>query len=261
MQAAIIALWCLLPVYWMAVASIREPGEVYQNTIWPQHVTFGNYVEAFAPLNLLLPALEHSFGIALVVTLATLLIGTSGAYALARLRFQGRGFLLGALLAGSMTPAVSLVTPLFAFFTTVGWSSSFQALAIPYLALAMPFAVATLSAFLVDMPWELEDSAMVDGCTRGQAFVRVMLPLIAPAIATVGLLTFIATWNDYVIAFVLSVQDTITVTVVIANFNAELTGTAVTMAAGVVASLPLVVLVLVFQRRIAAGLTMGAVKG
>jgi multiple sugar transport system permease protein len=260
-QAVLIALWCLLPVYWMLVASVRDPNDVYATTLWPARVTLGNYVEAFDPLNLLLRGLLNSLGLATVVTVITLLLAVSGAYALARLPFRGRGLVTGAILAGSMLPGVSLLTPLFAFFSTIGWASSYQALLIPYIALATPFAVYTLSSFFAGLPWELEDAALVDGCTRAQSLVRVLLPLMVPAVVTVGLLTFIATWNEYTVASVLTVQPTITVTVVVADFTAQLTGAAAAMAAGVVAAAPLVIVVLIFQRRITAGLTAGSVKG
>jgi len=260
-QAALIALWCLLPVYWMVVASLREPDAVYSTSLFPSRITLRNYVEAFDPLNLLLRGLLNSLGIATVVTVVALLLAVSGAYALARLPFRGKGLVTGAILAASMLPGVSLLTPLFAFFSTIGWASTYQALLVPYVALATPFAVYTLSTFFSGLPWELEDAALVDGCTRAQSLVRVLLPLMAPAVVTVGLLTFIATWNEYTVASVLTVQPTITVTVVVANFSAQLTGGAATMAAGVVAAAPLVVVVLIFQRRITAGLTAGSVKG
>jgi multiple sugar transport system permease protein len=260
-QAALIALWCLLPVYWMVVASLREPDAVYSTSLFPSRITLRNYVEAFDPLNLLLRGLLNSLGIATVVTVVALLLAVSGAYALARLPFRGKGLVTGAILAASMLPGVSLLTPLFAFFSTIGWASTYQALLVPYVALATPFAVYALSTFFSGLPWELEDAALVDGCTRAQSLVRVLLPLMAPAVVTVGLLTFIATWNEYTVASVLTVQPTITVTVVVANFSAQLTGGAATMAAGVVAAAPLVILVLIFQRRITAGLTAGSVKG
>jgi multiple sugar transport system permease protein len=260
-QAVLIAVWCLLPVYWMVVGSLRPLDEMYSTAPWPSRVTLGNYVEAFDPRNHLVAGLVHSFGIAALVTFVALLVAMSGGYAVARYRFPGRGVVLGAVLAASMLPAATLLTPLFAFFSTIGWSSTFQALVVPDIALAMPFAAYSSTVFLRDLPWELEEAALVDGCTRPQAFTRVMLPLMGPAVITVGLLTFIATWNEYLVASVLTVQETITVTVVVANFSAELTGAARTMAAGVVAAAPLVLLVLVFQRRITAGLTAGSLRG
>ena len=260
-QAAAIALWCLLPVYWLVAASIRQPASYYATSLWPASPTLANYREAFRPGNLLVPGLVHSLGIAAATTGIVMLLAVSGAYAIARFRFRGRGVVVGAVLAASMLPQVTLLTPLFAFFSTIGWASTFQALIVPDVALAMPFAVVTLSIFFSDAPWELEDAARVDGCTRAQAVQRVLLPLLGPAVVTVALLTFIATWNEYIVAAVLAVQPTITVTVVVANFSGQLAGGAATMAAGVVASAPLVLLVLVFQRRITAGLTAGSLKG
>ncbi|MBW4041844.1 MAG: carbohydrate ABC transporter permease [Acidobacteria bacterium] len=261
LQAVLIAGWCLLPVYWMVAASVRDPGEVYADTLWPRHITLRNYVDAFAPVNSLLEGLAHSAALAVLVTAVVLLLGAAAGYALARFRFPGHGVVIGVVLAASMLPAASLLTPLFALFSTIGWAGTFQALVVPDIALALPFAVVTLAVFFARLPWELEDAALIDGCTRPQAVARVLLPLMVPAIVTVGLLTFILTWNEYVIASVLSVESTVTVTVVIANFSAELTGTAVTMAAGVIAAAPLVVLALLFQRRISAGLTAGSLTG
>src|SRR5579875_3005591 len=154
-QALLIALWCLLPVYWMVVASLRAPGDVFALTLWPQPVTFSNYVDAFAPLDLLLPGLIHSFGIAALVTAIVLLLSITGGYALARFRFPGRGLTTGVILAASMLPAATLLTPLFAFFATVGWAGTFQALIIPDIGLALPFAVLTLGIFFSRLPWEL----------------------------------------------------------------------------------------------------------
>jgi multiple sugar transport system permease protein len=260
-QATLVVAWCLLPVYWMLAASVRQPGEVYSTSLVPRDVTIGNYVDAFDPVNSLLAGLVHSFGIASFVTFVSLLLSVFAGYALARFRFPGHGVVTGVILAASMLPAASLLTPLFALFTTVGWAGTFPALLLPDIALALPFAVITLGVFFSRLPWELEDAARVDGCTRMQAVARVLLPLMAPAIVTVALLTFIVTWNEYTVASVLTVERTITVTVVIANFSAELTGTAVTMAAGVIAAAPLVVLALLFQRRITTGLTAGSLTG
>ena len=261
LQAVVIAAWCLLPVYWMLAASIRRPGDVYSTSLVPQHITLRNYADAFVPVNSLLLGLIHSAGIASLVTGVTLLISISAGYALARLRIPGHGIVTGVIIAASMLPAASLLTPFFSILSQVGWAGTFQALLIPDIGLALPFAIITLGVFFSRLPWDLEDAAMLDGCTRYQAVTRVLMPLMAPALVTVGLLTFIVTWNEYTIASILSVEPTITITVVIANFSAELTGTAITMAAGVTAAAPLVLLALIFQRRITTGLTAGSVTG
>jgi multiple sugar transport system permease protein len=169
------------------------------------------------------------------------------------------GFILGA----SMFPGVALVTPLFQLFTNIGWMGTYQALIVPNISFTLPLTVYTLTSFFREMPWELEESARIDGCTQGQAFRKVILPLAAPATFTTAILAFISAWNEFLIASQLSSDSTRTVTVAIAYFAGSQPHqepyTAV-MAAGTIVTVPLVILVLVFQRKIVAGLTAGAVK-
>jgi multiple sugar transport system permease protein len=158
---------------------------------------------------------------------------------------------------------VALVTPLFQLFTNLSWIGTYQALVIPDISFALPLTVYILTSFFRQMPWELEEAARIDGCTRGQAFRKIIMPLAAPGVFTVAILAFIATWNEYLIASQLTNDQTQTVTVAIASFAGAQPHqdpyTAV-MAAGTVVTIPLVIMVLIFQRRIVAGLTAGAVK-
>ncbi len=261
MQAVLVVLWCLLPVYWMVAASFRDLGAMYSVSPVPEHPTLGNYLAAVDPSNDLAIGIANSLGLGLSATVIALLVGTVAAYAVARWHFAGRDLVLGAMIGASMLPGASLATPLYGIWADLGWAYSYQAILIPYVGLALPFAMYTLSNFFRELPWELEDAARVDGASRAQAFRTVLLPLAAPSMVTTGLLTFIATWSEYVLASVLTNDRTRTVTVAIANFSAQLTGFSVTMAAGVIATLPTVVLVLLFQRRIVSGLTSGGLKG
>jgi multiple sugar transport system permease protein len=264
-QAFVIVAWCLLPAYWMLVTGFRQVDYTYETSLWPTHPTFANYVAAFDPaVNSLGLALLNSFGIGVVVTLIALLVGISAAYVLARLQFPGKGVIMGAILGASMFPGVALLTPLFGLFTQLGWQGSYQSLIIPYISGALPLTVYTLNSFFREMPWELEEAARIDGCTAAQAFRIVILPLAAPAVFTTAILAFIATWNEYLLASVLSNAKTQTVTVAIGNFTGSQPHQipyAATMAAGTVVTVPLIILVLIFQRRIVAGLTAGGVKG
>lgn len=264
-QAVVIVVWCLLPFYWMIVTSLRDPNYTYDTTPFPTHITFVNYANAFDPThNSLAQALANSFGIDVVVTVIALVLGISAAYALARLQFPGKGLVMGFILGASMFPGVAILTPLFGLFSTLGWSGQYQALIIPYIAGALPLTVYTLNSFFREMPWELEEAARIDGCTPFQAFRIVILPLAAPAVFTTAILAFIASWNEYLLASVLSSQQTQTVTVAIAGFASTIPHTipyTSIMAAGVVVTIPLIILVLLFQRRIVAGLTAGGVKG
>ncbi|ALO65740.1 sugar ABC transporter permease [Arthrobacter alpinus] len=264
-SAAVIVIWCLLPFYWMIVTAFRDVGYTFDSTPFFSHVTWDNFATAFSSQlgNHLDRALLNSLFISGVTTLVALLFGVFAAYALARLKFRGKFLVLGVVLGASMFPGVAIVTPLFQLFGNIGWNGTYQALIIPNISFVLPLTVYTLTSFFREMPWELEESARIDGCTQGQAFRKIIMPLAAPAVFTTAILAFIASWNEYLIASILSNKDTQTVTVAIANFAGSQPHqepyTAV-MAAGTVVTIPLVILVLIFQRKIVAGLTAGAVK-
>ncbi len=265
---ALIVLWGLAPFYWMIVTSFRDVGFTFDNTPWPTHVTLDNYRTAFSTErgNHFGHALVNSVIIGVVTTAIAMLIGVFAAYALARMNFPGKYLVLGFILGASMFPGVALVSPLFQLFSSIGWLNgyNYQALIIPDISFALPLTVYTLTAFFAEMPWELEESARVDGCTPGQAFRRIMLPLAAPGLFTTAILAFIASWNEYLLAQQFSTPSTQTVTVAIAQFTGaqphQEPYTAV-MAAGTIVTVPLIIMVLVFQRAIVSGLTAGGVKG
>ena len=261
-----IVVWCLLPAYWMVVTAFRNVGFTFDNTPFPSHVTLENFRVAFSTKlgNHFGRALFNSLVIGAVTTILALIVGCFAAYALSRLQFRGKFIVLGFVLGASMFPGVALLTPLFQLFTNIHWIGTYQALIIPDISFALPLTVYTLTAFFAEMPWELEQAAKVDGATPGQAFRRVILPLAAPGLFTTAILAFIAAWNEYVIASQLSTAKTAPVTVAIANFTGSQPHqepyTAV-MAAGTIVVIPLVIMVLIFQRKIVAGLTAGSVKG
>ncbi|MDD7834697.1 MULTISPECIES: carbohydrate ABC transporter permease [Paenarthrobacter] len=264
-SAVVILIWCLAPFYWMVVTAFRDVGYTFDTTPFFTHVTWDNFATVFDE------SLGNHFGrnllnsliVGAVTTVVALLVGVFAAYALARLNFRFKFVVLGFILGASMFPGVALVTPLFQLFTNIGWFGTYQALIIPNISFVLPLTVYTLTSFFREMPWELEEAARIDGCTQGQAFRKVILPLAAPATFTTAILAFIASWNEFLIASQLSNDATKTVTVAIAYFAGaqphQEPYTAV-MAAGTVVTIPLVVLVLVFQRKIVAGLTAGAVK-
>ncbi|WP_427005136.1 carbohydrate ABC transporter permease [Pseudarthrobacter sp. H2] len=264
-SAAVILIWCLAPAYWMVVTAFRDVGFTYDTSVLPTHVTLDNFNTAFDTSfgNRFGQALLNSVFIGLMVTLVSLILGVFAAYALSRLNFRFKFLVLGFILGASMFPGVALITPLFQLFTNIGWIGTYQALIIPNISFVLPLTVYTLTSFFREMPWELEESARVDGCTQGQAFRKVIMPLAAPAIFTTAILAFISSWNEYLIASQLSGDATQPVTVAIASFAGaqpnQVPYTAI-MAAGTIVVIPLVILVLVFQRKIVAGLTAGAVK-
>lgn len=265
-QAIIIVVWCLLPFYWMIVTSFRPVDHTFDTNLLPVPFTWANYETAFSTHlgNHLGQAILNSLIVCAATVIVSLLFGVTAAYALARLEFQGKSLLAGLILGASMFPGVALLSPLFQLFTNIGWTGTYQALIIPSISFALPLTVYTLTSFLREMPWDLEEAARIDGCTRLRAFMAVILPLATPAVFTTAILAFIAAWNEYLIASVLSTDATQTVTVAIAGFTGSQPHqepyTAV-MAAGTIVTLPLVILVLILQRKIVAGLTAGSVKG
>jgi multiple sugar transport system permease protein len=263
--AAVIVIWCLLPAYWMVVTAFRDVGFTYDATPFFSHVTLDNFRAAFSTDtgNHLTRALINSLIVGVITTIISLLFGIFTSYALARLNFRAKYLVLGFILAASMFPGVALVTPLFQLFTNLNWIGTYQALIIPYISFALPLTIYILVSFFREMPWELEESARIDGCTKGQAFRKIIMPLAAPGIFTTAILAFISSWNEFLIASQLSNAQTQTVTVAIASFTGSQPHqepyTAV-MAAATIVTIPLVIMVLVFQRQIVAGLTAGAVK-
>jgi len=263
--AAVIVIWCLVPAYWMVVTSFRDVGFTYDATPFFSHITLDNYRAAFSTDtgNHLARALVNSLIVGVLTTIIALIFGIFTSYALARLNFRAKYLVLGFILAASMFPGVALVTPLFQLFTNLNWIGTYQALIIPYISFALPLTIYILVSFFREMPWELEESARIDGCTKGQAFRKIIMPLAAPGIFTTAILAFISSWNEFLIASQLSNAQTQTVTVAIASFTGSQPHqepyTAV-MAAATIVTIPLVIMVLVFQRQIVAGLTAGAVK-
>ncbi|MFB9378030.1 carbohydrate ABC transporter permease [Kineococcus gynurae] len=261
----IICLWGLLPFYWMIVTAFRDVGYTFDTTPWPTHVTLDNFATALSTErgNHFGRALLNSLIIGVATTVIGLAVGVFAAYALARLEFKGKFYVLGIILGASMFPGVALISPLFQLFTDIGWLNTYQALIIPNISFILPLTVYTLTAFFTEMPWELEESARMDGCTPGQAFVKVILPLAAPGIFTTAILAFTAAWNEFLIASQLGPGAVQPVTVAIASFSGAQPNqepyTAV-MAAGTLVTVPLIIMVLVFQRRIVSGLTAGGVK-
>ena len=261
---AVIILYCLAPFYWMAVSAFRRPSDQFSNNVIPAPFSIDNFKDVFSADNGFARGLLNSLIVAGTVTILTLIIGMVAAYTLARLDFRGKNVVLAVIITTSMFPGISLVIPLLKLFIDIKWINTYQAMIVPSLSFALPLAVWNLTAFFRQMPRELEQAAMVDGCTPAQAFRKVILPLAAPGVFTTAIITFIAAWNEFLIALSMTNKKSIqTANVIISQF----TGTTgrdqpfgSQMAAGVVVTIPLVIAVLIFQRRIVAGLTAGGVK-
>jgi multiple sugar transport system permease protein len=261
---AIIVVYCLVPFYWMLVSAFRRPNDAGDNSPLPSPWSLNNFNSVFDASVGFWRSLLNSVVVAGSTTILTLIIGTFAAYTLARLDFRGKNVAAGIIIATSMFPGVALIVPLFKLFIDIDWINTYQAMIAPSLSFALPLAVWTLATFFRQMPKELEEAAMVDGLTRGQAFRQVILPLAAPGMFTTAIITFIAAWNEYIIALTMvNEKEMKTATVLTSQFTGisgydSPIGTK--MAAGVIVTVPLVIAVLIFQRRIIAGLTAGGVK-
>ncbi|MDN6486448.1 MAG: carbohydrate ABC transporter permease [Ancrocorticia sp.] len=260
----ILLVFCLAPFYWMIVTALKPPTALFNNELWPSSISMDSLSAVFNQKNNFGQALINSVIVAGITTLFAMLVGIFSAYALTRMKFRGRTFILALVLAASMFPGVAILTPLYELFADWGWINTYQAMIIPDLSFALPLGIWTLTTFFREMPWELEQAAEIDGCTPAQAFRKVIIPLAAPGVFTTAIMVFITSWNEYLIASNVAISaDVSPVTVAIAKFTGESSfqqpfGTQ--MAAGVVATIPLVIVVLIFQRRIITGLTSGSLK-
>jgi len=260
----LVIVYALLPVVWILSLSLKPTQAVKDGKLIPSSITFDNYRGIFKG-DVFTSALVNSLGIGLITTVIAVVIGGMAAYAVARLEFAGKKLLVGAALLIAMFPQISLVTPLFNIERRIGLFDTWLGLIIPYITFALPLAIYILAAFFREIPRDLEKAAKMDGATPAQAFRRVIAPLAAPGIVTAAILVFIFAWNDLLLALSLTATTAaITAPVAIANFSGssqfeEPTGS---IAAGaMVITIPIIIFVLIFQRKIVAGLTSGAVKG
>jgi multiple sugar transport system permease protein len=256
--------YAIIPMFWIISLSLKRNADLTDNRFFPQHISLENYYAIFHDLQFP-AALRNSLGIALITTILAVLLATFAAYAIVRLQFPGKKIVLAMALAIAMFPPISIIGPLFNMWRTIGLYDTWAGLILPYMTLTLPLAIWTLSTFFREIPWDLEKAARVDGATPFQAFRQVILPLAAPGMVTASILIFIFAWNDFLFAISLtSTNSARTVPAAIAFFTGssrfqQPTGSVA--AASVVVTLPIIFLVLIFQKRIVAGLTAGAVKG
>jgi multiple sugar transport system permease protein len=263
----LIVVYALFPVVWIMSLSFKAPSDLTNQQFWPTQFSTENYAEIFTgnASSLFLTALRNSVGICLIATAISVVLAMFAAYAIARLEFPGKRLILSTALAVAIFPVISIVTPLFNLWRQIGLYDTWPGLIIPYLSLTLPISIWTLSAFFREIPWEMEQAAQVDGATNWQAFRKVIVPLAAPGVFTTAIISFFIAWNDFVYGISLtSTERARPVPAALAFFTGasqfELPTGAIT-AAAVIVTVPVVVLVLIFQRRIVAGLTNGAVKG
>jgi multiple sugar transport system permease protein len=259
-----VLVYALLPMLWIVSLSLKQSSDLNDQHFFPQTISFEHYRTIFSDMQFP-AALWNSIGIATLSTLFAVTLGMFAAYAIVRLEFPGRRLVLAGALATAMFPPIAIIGPLFNMWRTAGLFDTWLGLILPYMTFALPLAIWTLSAFFREIPWDLDKAARIDGATPMQAFIWVIVPMAAPAVFTAAILVFIFAWNDFLFAISLtSTNNARTVPAAIAFFTGssrfELP-TGSIAAASVVVTVPVMIIVLIFQRRIVAGLTSGAVKG
>lgn len=254
----------LFPFYWQLLTSLKPTREITSMSLLPNWSTAG--LDAYRFIMTERPFLRYmlnSFCIAMMTTVIAVTISSMASYALARLNFRGKGAILASILAISMFPSISMISPIYLTISQLGLRNTWWGLLIPYLSFGMPLSVWYLTTFFRTIPYELEEAAKVDGCTPLQALVKVIIPLVLPGTFTTAILIFIQAWNEYLFSLTINTDDlSRTVTVGITMFRGEYTIPWVEQAAAIVTvTFPLAIVVFLLQRQIISGLTSGAVKG
>ena len=263
----VVLVYTLSPLVSILMTSFKASGDLTTGRFLPTRFVLDNYEQIFAgsARDLFLPALRNSIGITLIATVVAVVLATLCAYAIARLDFPGKRLVLVSALGVSMFPVISIVTPLFNLWRTIGLYDTWPGLIIPYLSLTLPISIYTLAAYFQQIPWDLERAAQVDGATSFEAFRKVIVPLALPGVFTTGIIAFFIAWNDFVYGISLtSTSAARPVPAALAFFTGasqfeEPTGAI--SAAAIIVTIPIVIIVVLFQRQIVSGLTQGAVKG
>ncbi|MFD3972294.1 carbohydrate ABC transporter permease [Streptomyces cyaneofuscatus] len=259
-----IAVVMIFPVYWLVISALRPNREIrsYDQTLWPTSITFDNFVRATEQPNFT-TAIQSSLIVAVTAVLGGMIIATLAALAIGRFKFFGRKALILIMILVQMLPPTAMLIPIYAQLNAMGGIDEYWGLIVVYLVSTLPFATIMIRGFVVNIPVELEESAMVDGCTRFQAFRRVIFPLLAPGLAAASIFALVNAWNEYLFAYILINDNSkYTLNVWLMTFTTERgTDYGALMAASTMIALPVVIFFMIIQKKMAAGLTSGAVKG
>ncbi len=260
----VLMVFILFPFYWTFVTSIKPEEELYGAvvTYWPRSVTFEAYSKLFTTTVNFLQAMKNSLIVAASTTVVSLTASTLAAYAFSRYHFAGRKVLMSIFLCNNMFPTVLLLIPLYTIMRRLGLLYQPTSLVLSYTTFTIPFSVWLLIGFLNDLPMSLEEAAMVDGCNRGQAFVKIVLPILVPSMVATGVYIFMQSWNEYTFAMMFTNNDTRTIPVALKSLIGQLgVQWDLLTAGGIITIIPVCIMFFFAQKRLVEGLTAGAVKG
>lgn len=254
----------IFPVYWLIISALRPNAEIrsYDQTLWPSSVTFDNFGRAMDQANFG-TAVQSSLIICVSAVVGAMVMATVAAYAIGRFRFAGRKLFMIVLILVQLLPPTAMLIPIYLQLNDLGALNEYWGVIVIYLVSTLPFATWMIRGFVINIPKELEESAMVDGCGQMGAFWRVVFPLLAPGLAAASIYSLINAWNEYLLAYiVLQDNDKYTLNVWLANFTTSRgVDYGALMAASTLIAIPVVAFFMVIQKKMAAGLTSGAVKG
>jgi multiple sugar transport system permease protein len=253
----------LFPFYWTFVTSVKPESELYGETVtyWPKTASFDSYGKLFAEYHFLKP-MANSLIVATLTTAISVTVSLLAAYAFSRYRFRGRKLLMTMFLTNNMFPTVLLLIPLYAIMRRLGILYTPFALVLSYTTFTIPFSIWLLNGYLEDLPLALEEAAMVDGANRAQAFLRIVLPILAPCVVATGAYVFMTAWNEYTFAVMFTNEANRTIPVALKNLIGQLgVEWGMLTAGGIITIIPVCIMFFFAQKRLIAGLTAGAVKG
>ncbi|MDR9858622.1 carbohydrate ABC transporter permease [Treponema socranskii] len=259
----ILLVFILFPFYWTFITSVKPESELYGAVTYrPHSITFVAYQKLFTTTVNFFAAMKNSLIVALCTTVVSLAVSTLTAYAFSRYLFTGRKLLMSMFLCNNMFPTVLLLIPLYSIMRKIGLLHTHASLVLSYTTFTIPFSVWLLNGFLNDLPTSLEEAAMIDGCTRGQAFTKIVLPILVPCLVATGVYIFMNAWNEYTFAMLFTSIATRTIPVALKNLIGQLgVQWDLLTAGGVITIIPVCILFFFAQKRLVAGLTAGAVKG
>ncbi len=259
----IILLFLLFPFYWTLVTSLKTESELYGTaTYWPKEITFESYTKLFTTTVNFFSAMKNSFIVAFLTSIVSLSVSTLAAYAFSRYRFKGRKALMLMFLSNNMFPTVLLLIPLYAIMRKMGLLYTHASLVFSYTTFTIPFSVWLLNGFINDLPISLEEAALIDGCNRGTAFIRIILPIMTPCLMATGIYIFMNSWNEYTFAMMFTNVASRTIPIALKNLIGQLgVQWDLLTAGGIVTIIPVCIMFFFAQKHLVAGMTAGAVKG
>ena len=251
-----------VPLYWMVTTAIKTNKELYEEFSYiPRKLTLENFVRVIVREELL-TNIRNSFSVAMSTTLFTVVVSAMAAFSIVRYRYRGRDWIGRVILFKYLLPSAMLFIPLYVIVTALGLGNTQQGLMLTYLTFTIPFCTWMLMGYFRGMPVELEEQAMVDGCTKFGALLRILLPLSAPGLVASAIFSFTLAWNEFLLALVITMdQSTMTVPIKLTMMvvgDQYIWGQL--MAGAVLASIPVAVLYFIGQRYVVQGLAAGAVK-